>query len=77
MTHRTIEDASPHNTNEGSVKGSPFKKKKDYVELTKNKKDGLKLSQELTYQFSPRYKSKKNEILKPSPNQPPNVYNEE
>ena len=68
-----------HHSLEAAAHGHPtmsFFKKKDYIEMTAQKKDGNKLSQELTYQFSPRYKRKKDEILKPSPHQPPNVYSE-
>ena len=59
-SHHSLEAASKHPT-------MGFFKKKDYIEMTEKKRDGNKLSQELTYQFSPRYKAKKDEILKPSP----------
>ena len=71
-------DVSHHSLEEAAY-GHPamsFFKKKDYIEMTEKKKDGNKLSQELTYQFSPRYKAKKDEILKPSPHQPPNVFSD-
>ena len=71
VSHRAINEATQAS---GPIKS--FFKKKGYIEMTEKKRDGNKLSQELTYQFSPRYKAKKDEILKPSPHQPPKVYHE-
>ena len=72
-------DVSHRAINEATHASSPIKsffKKKDYIEMTEKKRDGNRLSQELTFQFSPRYKAKKEEILKPSPHQPPKTYTE-
>ena len=51
-----------------------MKPKKDYIELTEKKKDAFKVSQELTYQFSPKFKRMKDKVLKPSPHQPPALH---
>ena len=51
-----------------------MKKKQPYIELTEKKKDALKVSQELTYQFSPKFKRMKDQVLKPSPHQPPKLH---
>lgn len=52
----------------------PFLKSEKFVKLTKNKQDSAKLSQELSYNFSPKYKEKMDEIKKPNPFEPPATY---
>ena len=52
----------------------PFLKSEKFVKLTKNKQDSAKLSQELSYNFSPKYKEKMDEIKKPNPFEPPATF---